>query len=133
MSSIYKTYTSDKGVDGNVNQSFEADSCFHTGLDLNAWWQVDLTEIYRITKVVLYNRLFTENANRASDLDLLFGTTLDTIIIVKKVLGQINDIHSFTFTDDEKARYVKVMLQNQNFLHLCEVQVYGYDVLQPSR
>jgi hypothetical protein len=58
---------------------------------------------------------------------LLFGATLDTMTIVKEVSGQINDIHSFTFTDDEKARYVKVMLQKKNFLHLCEVQVFGYD------
>jgi hypothetical protein len=82
---------------------------FHTGFDLNAWCR--LTFLHYIYLIWIF----------------LFGTTLNTMNIVKEVLGQINDINSFTFTDDEKARYVKVMLQNQNFLHLCEVQVFGYD------
>jgi hypothetical protein len=61
---------------------------------------------------------------RASDLDLLFVRTLDTKVTVKEVLGQINDIHYFTFTDGEEASYIKTMLHYKSHLHLCEVKVF---------
>jgi hypothetical protein len=74
--------TSDKGVDGNVNQRFVAGSCFHTGYDLYAWWQVDLTAIYGITRVVLYNRMFTVNGKMFSETKCYFSFS-ETVFYAK--------------------------------------------------
>jgi hypothetical protein len=83
MSSTFdEANTSDKGVDGNVNQSFEAGSCFHTELDLYAWWQVDLTEINGITRLVLYNRLFTVNGKMFSETKCYFSFS-ETVLYAK--------------------------------------------------
>jgi hypothetical protein len=56
----------------------------------------------------------------------MFGTTEDNMNIVSQVNGQIEDIHTFNFTESKEARYVQVMLRRQNSLHLCEVQVFGF-------
>ncbi|XP_060603804.1 uncharacterized protein LOC132756691 [Ruditapes philippinarum] len=130
MSSVYynndgNNYDGSKGVDGNLNQSWSVRSCFHTNDDLHSWWRVDLGQMYRCFRVVLYNRLDCCK-ERASDLDLMFGTTENNMYIVRQVDGQIEDIHTFNFPEGKGARYVQVMLRRQNSLHLCEVQVFGF-------
>ncbi|XP_060582674.1 uncharacterized protein LOC132739042 [Ruditapes philippinarum] len=125
MSSVYQGYNGSMGVDGNSNQLWSGRSCFHTKNDVHSWWRIDLGKIYRCFRVVLYNRL-DDCKERASDLDLMFGTTENNMYIVRQVDGQIEDIHTFNFPESKEARYVQVMLRRQNPLHLCEVQVFGF-------
>ncbi|XP_060573784.1 uncharacterized protein LOC132731594, partial [Ruditapes philippinarum] len=66
------------------------------------------------------------DGERASDLDLMFGTTENNMYIVRQVDGQIEDIHTFNFPESKEARYVQVMLRRKQYLHLCEVQVFGF-------
>ena len=56
MSSVYDPhyfpYPGD-GVDGLI-----VDSMFHTNIEQNPWWQVDLEELAEVKEVVIYNRNF---------------------------------------------------------------------------
>ena len=47
-----------RAVDGNTNPAMGGSHCAHPDTDLgrNAWWMVDLGEIYNISRVVIYNR-----------------------------------------------------------------------------
>jgi hypothetical protein len=56
----------------------------------------------------------------------MLGTKEDNMYTVRQVDGQIEDIHTFNFPESKEARYVKVMLRRQQYLHLCEVQVLGF-------
>ncbi|XP_060555439.1 uncharacterized protein LOC132716231 [Ruditapes philippinarum] len=125
MSSYEFDFDGWKGVDGDTNQRWSGNSCFHTDSDHKSWWRVDLGKVFRIVRVVLYNRVDC-CASRASNLDLLFGTTEDNMDIVRQVDGQIGDTHTFNFTESEEARFVQVMLRYSGNLHLCEVQVFGF-------
>ncbi|XP_053387122.1 uncharacterized protein LOC123541821 [Mercenaria mercenaria] len=131
MSSVHDDHDGAKGVDGNTNQYFGKDSCFHTELQTDPWWRVDLGDIYDIFHVTLFNRIGDECEGvecnrRASDLRLSMGMTLESLYIVGTVPDQIEDIHTFHFLEGQQARYVKVTLEGEKNLHLCEVQVFGF-------
>jgi hypothetical protein len=57
MSSYEFDFDGWKGVDGDTNQFWDGNSCFHTDSDHKSWWRVDLGKIFRIVRVVLYNRV----------------------------------------------------------------------------
>ncbi|KAI0220359.1 hypothetical protein LSAT2_028127, partial [Lamellibrachia satsuma] len=47
-----------RAVDGNTNPSMAGGHCANPDTDWgrNAWWMVDLGEIYNISRVIIYNR-----------------------------------------------------------------------------
>jgi hypothetical protein len=46
-----------RAVDGNTNTNFGGESCTSTHIsDVNPWWAVDLTNVYFVKKVTLFNR-----------------------------------------------------------------------------
>ena len=51
-------YPAGRAVDGNTNPSLVGGHCAHPDTDWgkNAWWMVDLSEIYNISRVIIYNR-----------------------------------------------------------------------------
>ena len=52
--------TADRDVDGNTNPGVFNNSCVQfdsPSLNISCWWYVDLGDVYRITQVILYNRL----------------------------------------------------------------------------
>ena len=51
--------TSDKAVDGDTTNSYDAPRCAHTEWNTwntAAWWRVDLGDSYKITGIKIYNR-----------------------------------------------------------------------------
>ncbi|XP_053388099.1 uncharacterized protein LOC128551310 [Mercenaria mercenaria] len=127
MSGVWYNYSGEKGVDGNTNQRFSGRSCFVTSTVNRPWWRVDLGAIFGIVRVELYNRLdylkwMTKN------LTLSIGTSLQSMVVVGSVPGQIDDIHTFNFTPARaiEARYVQVDLKGMGTLSLCEVEVFGF-------
>jgi len=55
----YLNGTSDKAVDGDTTNSFNASKCAHTEWNTwntEAWWSVDLGDTYKITGIKIYNR-----------------------------------------------------------------------------
>ncbi|XP_045178929.2 fucolectin-like [Mercenaria mercenaria] len=131
ISSISDSHDKAKGVDGNTNQDLKEGSCFHTDKETDPWWRVDLGAMYHIVDVTLFNRIDSDceigGCNRRTrDLRLSMGTTLESMNIVGTVPGQIDDIHTFLFPEGKQARYVQVTLEGLEYLHLCEVQVFGF-------
>ena len=51
------SFPAGRAVDGNTNPSMAGGHCAHPDNDWgrNAWWIVDLGEIYNISRVIIYN------------------------------------------------------------------------------
>ncbi|XP_053372651.1 fucolectin-like [Mercenaria mercenaria] len=113
--------------DGNTTQYFSGRSCFHTDLQQDPWWRVDLGAICEIHSVKLFNRLDSKRvARRASNMTLSVGISQQSMQQVGYVPGQIDDIHTFSFLGGIEARYVQITHLGYEYLHLCEVQVFGF-------
>lgn len=101
---------------------------FHTGLDRDPWWQVDLGSRQALDRVVVYNRC--DAAARAERLMVQLsddGTAWQTVY---RHAGPV----FYGFTDGKplvvplkgaEARYVRLTVPGEAFLHLDEVQVYS--------
>lgn len=101
---------------------------FHTDLEENPWWQVDLGGQRSLVQIQIYNRCDT-NAERAARLMILLsddgkkwkqvyqhdGTVFYGYTDNKPLLVQLGDA---------RARYVRIQLPGKTYLHLDEVEVY---------
>jgi hypothetical protein len=115
------TYDADhvaaKGVDGRK------DNFFHTGIENNPWWQVDLQGNYAINYIMLYNRT-----------DCCGERERTVRVMLSQDGNNWQTIYSNNGSDfrelrvdarGRRARYVRVQLAEQNYFHLQEVEVYG--------
>lgn len=104
---------------------------FHTGLSKNPWWQVDLGADQNITRVVIWNRCDAESATvLAFKLQLLLshdGEHWETVY-------QHDGTPFLGFSDKkpltvklpgQSARFLRVQLPGETYLHLDEVEVFG--------
>ncbi len=129
QSSIYgdnQTYNASKGVDGSLA------TYFHTKNDSNSWWQVDLGESYPLSEVIIYNRQDLFRPDRARTLMVLLSNDSanwkPVYDNVKDNSGKIFGLKGEALTVDlkgEKARFVRLQLQEKNWFHLAEVEIYG--------
>ncbi|MCX6905207.1 MAG: discoidin domain-containing protein [Verrucomicrobia bacterium] len=101
---------------------------FHTGLAKEPWWQVDLGELQPLTRVVIWNRC--DAPERATKLVLLVSPDAKTWSTAYRHTNGL----FFGFTDKKPltvslsntpARYVRVQLPGETYLHLDEVEVFG--------
>jgi len=115
------------GCDGVKNGLW----AFHTGLDENPWWQVDLGQVHALDRVLVFNRC-DGAAERAVHLRLRLSDDGQTWQEAYRHDGT----PFFGFTDNHpltiplrgaRARFVRVQLPGPQFLHLDEVEVYGLD------
>jgi len=113
-----------------VNGIKSGEQSFHTELEANPWWQVDLGKSYALTSLSIFNRgqKGSPIADRAKSLTVLlsgdqtewekiysgglsFGGVLDNTPLIVNAQGKI-------------ARYVRLQLEEKNYLHLDEVEIY---------
>jgi len=115
------------GNNGVINEP--AGYGFHTALEDKPWWQVDLGSVRTICEIRLFNRL-DAFWDRAKTIRVLFsndgsvfetayshdgttwGTTGSPLAITNQVINR-------------RARFVRVQLNEREYLHLREVEVYG--------
>ncbi|MEI6666645.1 MAG: tetratricopeptide repeat protein [Acidobacteriota bacterium] len=108
-----------RGVDGDRDGHL----VFHTRLESAPWWQVDLEGEFALGEIVLYNRTDCcgDRARRVTVWLSLDGQkwnplyTHDGSDFVRLVVD----------ADGRAARFVRVQLPGQNYLHLAEVEVYA--------
>ena len=106
---------------------------FHTGNAANPWWEVDLGNAAPLARIVVWNRCDAQSAaERATNLLVrlsLDGKSWET------VYGHHGAIF-YGFTDSQPlevaipncvARFVRLELPGEGFLHLDEVEVFGGD------
>ena len=113
------------GVNGIKNGSFG----FHTDKEVNPWWEVDLLDVYKLTEIWVYNRV-NARPERSRTLRILLSLDGNDWNLVyannnNSVLGGIYTQPSIVFLEAIAARYVRLQLAEENYLHLDEVEVYG--------
>ena len=100
---------------------------FHTDIEDDPWWQVDLEDIRPLNEVRIYNRMDSAR-ERARTLTVMVSAD-------GKHWTTVHDQAGYTFggadgrplrvmLDGVPARYVRLQLAERNYLHLDEVQVF---------
>lgn len=123
----------ERAVDGNVDGSYKNASVTHTGIEAQAWWQVDLSSIENISHINLYNRTDDCCVNRLSDFYVLVSQTefesdslnesIDQPGVMSFYFGPTID-GSISFDVDVAGRYIRVQLVGtEGQLSLAEVEV----------
>ncbi len=107
---------------------------FHTGQTQDPWWQVDLGREQTLDRVVLWNR--PDAADRAARIMVRFstdGTDWKTVYQHdgKPFIGSTDHHPLDVKLASAKARFVRLQVPGNNFLHLEEVEVFG--PAEPSR
>ena len=101
---------------------------FHTDYEYRPWWEVDLGEIYPITRIRVFNRLGA-TASRANNLEIFASSDAQSWNKVHSNGGaQFGGADGLPlmveFVPPRSARFVRLQLDSQDFLHLDEVEVY---------
>src|SRR5215469_11904080 len=110
---------------------------FHTAIENNPWWQVDLQSEFLIRKVVLYNRKeYAERLKYFSILKSLDGENWQVLFRKrdKSVFGCADDLpYVAEIFGDHLARYIRIRLDGLESLHFSECQVFGEPVGTDAR
>jgi hypothetical protein len=100
------------GVDGVKNGGYG----FCTALEKDPWWEVDLLGVYNIDEIILFNR--ADGGQEWRRLPEWRGGRF----------GGIDGRAARIRPKQAIARYVRLQLNETNYLHLDEVEVYGTPV-----
>ena len=116
--------------DGNKDQNwYLGGSCSHTtNQETKPWLQVDLERKALIRKVVIYNRS-DDAEDRFQNANITVADTSDMLQNKKfcvhiSSITTTDNIQTFSCADDIIGRFVRITNDN-NYLHLCEVEVIG--------
>lgn len=128
QSSIYVGTGVDQGancaVDGRIEPDRDPYYMIHTNIENNPWWQVDLGKVFSLTSIRLHNRI---NAGERAKLIQAFisqdGRNWERVYAHNGSMWKTLNIN----VNGQQARFVKVQLADRNYLHLFEVEVFGYN------
>ncbi|XP_073399449.1 uncharacterized protein [Dendrobates tinctorius] len=119
-------------IDGGKDTDYQKGSCTHTNQTRSAWWKLDLKQIYKISNVVLTNRMDCCK-ERLMGAEVRIGNSPNN---VNPVCGKVTNVTSATLSfccNDMEGRYVSVVIPGRaEYLTLCEVEVFGYPVCIPT-
>lgn len=112
-------------IDGIKNGSYG----FHTSLEENPWLQIDLGAVMYLEKVVLFNRQDI-NSERSRFVQVIVSTDgliFETVYDRNGIpFGGIKDGKPLSvFLNNILARFVRFQLNDENYFHLDEVEIYG--------
>jgi hypothetical protein len=110
-------------VDGKTDEPWG----FHTEMEENPWWQVDLGEVRKIDRVVLHNRgdAFPE---RAAQIKLSFSLDGKTCEEIFKNNGKSFGTGEAALAipcAGKEARFIRLQVPGKTYFHLNEVQVFA--------
>ena len=113
------------GCDGVRNGTYG----FHTNLQENPWWQVDLGEPMPLDRIVIYNRCDGKVEDRTGRLKVLLSLDGKTWIELyahngSTFFGQTDGKPLVVPGAGKRARFVRVQLPGKQYLHLDEVEVF---------
>jgi hypothetical protein len=112
-----------------VNGSFGNTQTFHTNLEINPWWAIDLKAICAIRQIKLYNRL--SEARRARSISIwasISGRDWAKLFhhpASDGIWGDDGVPLCVSIQPSEIARFVRVELNGVDYLHLEQVEIYG--------
>ncbi|HXN46304.1 MAG TPA: discoidin domain-containing protein, partial [Bryobacteraceae bacterium] len=119
QSSTFGPYGPERGVDG-IRSGPGVFGGFHTGNDLNPWWEVDLGVLCRLTQVRLFN---VPPYARAATVRVLLSPDQRTWTEAYSNGGRpFAEAPLIVPLSGVQARYVRVQLSDRTWLHLDEVE-----------
>lgn len=117
------------GCDGVTNGKWG----FHTGLEANPWWQVDLGQVHPLSQVRVWNRADGDDlAARAANFRVLLSSDGKDWREAYRHNGQV--FYGYRMPDRSPlvvrltnftARFVRIQIPGEGYLHLDEVEVIG--------
>lgn len=116
-----------RAVDKNVSAEYYT---FHTDIEDNPWWMVDLEEVYDIDYIRVKNRINSTFHFIKKALTMQVALSVDGVnwTLVSKELCKWDDtklIFEAEILQRQKARYVKLFLKERNYFHLTKVEVFS--------
>lgn len=114
-------------IDGNTGGVWGTDLLTHTESEANAWWQVDLGSSWAIDSIDVWNRTDSSVVNRLFPftVSILNGTGSTLWSAIYNTLGSTHMVFDPSALID--GQLVKIQLNDTNYLHLAEVQVWADD------
>jgi CheY-like chemotaxis protein len=132
QSSVFEGYAvANLANDGNTNGHFGYGSVTATNIDLGAWWEVDLGEVYEVSEVVIYNRTdccpdrLNDFVIKYSEKPMRNQGDGDIFYQVKNYPAIYGKYQTNNERGKVNARYIRVALTGTNILSMAEVQVIG--------
>ncbi|XP_041378906.1 fucolectin-1-like [Gigantopelta aegis] len=138
QSSLYGSGFPSLAVDGKKDQYYGNRSCSHTYHKHNAWWEVDLFGFYEIDRVVVFNRRdCCSHRLRNISIEVFWNDRLKFVneepLLCGTYPGTVGVSATIRCPTGVRGRFVKITLYNPNqYLTLCEVQVYGVATPKPG-
>ena len=122
---------------GAVDGVKDGKYAFHTGQEPNPWWQVDLQEPTAIARIVVYNRLdYAPGLHNADTMRIFASDDAVNWTLIHdcggKHFGGISGEKPLDLSFDKDkvtTRFLRMQIPSPQpiFLHLDEVEVYGFD------
>jgi len=124
-------YDPQGACNGNKNGGFG----FCTIKENQPWWQIDLQGTHQLSEIKIYNRINFEE--RASTLDVLLSEdALNWELCYsndqENLFGGIDGKPLTVDVQHQVARFVRLQLRENEYLHLDEVEIYGIPVTPDS-
>lgn len=106
---------------------------FHTGLEPNPWWQVDLEAVTPIARIVVFNRLdYAPGLHNADQLRILTSEDGKNWTVRHENTRHFGGVSGakpleVTFPEGTRAQFVRLQVVSDKpiFFHLDEVEVYA--------
>ena len=113
-------------VDGHIDGTWG----FHTHIEEDPWWQVDLQESRTIDRIVLYNRCDGDFASRNAHLEILLSCDGEEFERLYQhdgtdFWGHSDDNPLEVRLEDASARFVRLQIPGRNYFHLDQVEIYA--------
>lgn len=141
QSSIQYGGTPDRAVDGNTDGLWQNGSVIHTYSEANAWWEVDLGDVYNISSIQLWNRTNSCCKARLSNYYVLVSSAPFQSKLLPATLTQpgVWQLFETNYPDPSKTvevnttgRYIRIQLNGTAELNIAEIIVRGNNVTQPE-
>ncbi|XP_045899264.1 fucolectin-7-like [Micropterus dolomieu] len=128
QSSLYSMGAANNAIDGNPSSKWEDSSCSHTNNDISPWWRLDLRKTHKVFSVKITN--IDSNPERLDGAEIRIGDSLANngndntrcAVITSIPAGGVAEFQC----NGMDGRYVNIVIpEREEFLTLCEVEVYG--------
>ncbi|XP_039886605.1 uncharacterized protein LOC120732823 [Simochromis diagramma] len=128
QSSLYAFGNAFNAIDGNRNSKWEDASCTLTQKSMSPWWRLDLLKTRKVFSINIVNQ--DSLPERLNGAEIRIGDSLrnngnnnSRCAVITSIAGDV--VAKFTCNGTE-GRYVNIVIPDrEEFLSLCEVEVYG--------
>lgn len=102
------------------------DYAFHTGLEMNPWWMIDLESIEAIDCIRITNRANTKYQERIKSIKVELSLDGNTWIKIDPNMFEWNKLETLDVNiyQAASARWVKISLQEKNYLHFMKCEIF---------